>query len=89
MALIAFALFCAASIGVLRMVYALPQRDDSPSTRAIPISAETTLGARVETLMVGHPDLDGIQPLADGRDAFAARILMVTFSPVSGPLRTG
>jgi len=61
---------------VLRLAFPLPEGVvRSPST-ALQISPETALGARVGALAKEHPDLSGVLPLRDGRDAYSARVLL-------------
>ena len=52
-----------------------PLAPRTPST-AFADTGATRLGAAIAPLAAQHPGLSGIHPLADGRDAFAARVLL-------------
>ena len=52
-----------------------PLAPRTPST-ALADTDATRLGAAIAPLAAAHPGLTGIHPLADGRDAFAARALL-------------
>lgn len=52
-----------------------PLGERSPSV-ALPGTETTRLGQAVAPLAAGHPGLSGVYPLSDGRDAFAARVLL-------------
>jgi len=65
---------CAAmAVALLCACTGLPRLDGRSVSVAVPASDETRLGAAVQPLLQAHPGLSGIVPLADGRDAFAAR----------------
>lgn len=55
---------------------ALPSLQDRQPSVALTDTAETVLGHALLPITAAHPDLSGVYPLADGRDAFAARIMM-------------
>jgi putative cardiolipin synthase len=54
----------------------LPQNVERTPTRAIADTAETRLGRAVAPAAAAHPGLTGAHTLANGRDAFAARVLL-------------
>lgn len=66
----------AVGIVVLRLTHPLPALPEGPASTAMPASAETALGATLMPLVAAHPGRSGVVPLADGRDALAARILL-------------
>ena len=68
-------LLLAAGIGI-RLFYPLPPLDPRPASRHPDNTRDTPLGRGTAALMEGHPDLSGVHMLGDGRDAFAARILL-------------
>lgn len=70
------AIVLAVVIVALRLTHPLPDLPAGPASAAIAPSAETRLGAAILPLMAGHEGLSGVVPLADGRDALAARILL-------------
>jgi len=64
------------AILALRLTHPLPDLPRGVASSAIPPSEETALGAGLMPLMAEHENLSGVVPLADGRDALAARILL-------------
>ncbi|MCU4652976.1 phospholipase D family protein [Roseibacterium sp. SDUM158016] len=64
------------AVVVLRLTHPLPDLPGGEASAAIPASADTQLGAAILPLMARHEGLSGVVPLADGRDALAARILL-------------
>jgi putative cardiolipin synthase len=74
--LLALAIVLALAVVVLRLTHPLPDLPAGEASAAIPASAETRLGAALLPLMDRHEGLSGVVPLADGRDALAARILL-------------
>jgi putative cardiolipin synthase len=66
----------ALAVVVLRLTNPLPDLPEGEASSAIPASADTRLGAAILPLMAEHEGLSGVVPLADGRDALAARILL-------------
>jgi len=54
----------------------LPSLDRRSASTAFTDTAGTRLGAAIAPLAQAHPGLSGIYPLAEGRDAFAARVLL-------------
>ena len=60
----------------LRLTHPLPDLPSADTSGAIPASEETLLGANLMPLMAIHEGKSGVVPLADGRDALAARILL-------------
>ena len=55
---------------------ALPSLDGRVASTVITDTAHTQLGTAIAPLTAQHPGVSGIYPLADGRDAFAARALL-------------
>ncbi|SHG65392.1 phospholipase D family protein [Massilia sp. CF038] len=55
---------------------ALPAQDGRRASHAIAGGAETTMGKALAPLTAQHPGLSGVHALLDGRDAFAARVMM-------------
>lgn len=64
------------AIVILRLVFPLPSLDGRTESTAIPVSAETRLGAALLPDMAAHEGVSGVLSLRDGRDAFAARALL-------------
>jgi len=54
----------------------LPPHGAAPASAAILDTAGTGLGEAIAPLAAAHPGLSGVHPLAAGRDAFAARVLL-------------
>lgn len=54
----------------------LPPLGERAASVALAGTADTRLGQAIAPLAAGHPGLSGIYPLSDGRDAFAARVLL-------------
>ena len=69
----------ALALAVARLAFALPEDGRGAASRAIPASADTALGRAVAR----RPDESAIHPLEDGRDAFAARLLLVRAAEAS------
>ncbi|MCT8328957.1 phospholipase D family protein [Albidovulum sediminis] len=63
------------AIAALRLTHPLPPLPAGDSSTALPASEDTRLGAAILPLMVENEGMSGVVPLADGRDALAARIL--------------
>ncbi|MES2017651.1 MAG: phospholipase D family protein [Pseudomonadota bacterium] len=55
---------------------ALPPQDGRIASRALAGTDATLIGKAVAPLAAAHPGLSGVHLLADGRDAFAARMMM-------------
>jgi putative cardiolipin synthase len=55
---------------------ALPPQDQRNASRALHDTGTTRLGQAIAPLAAAHPGLSGVHPLIDGRDAFAARVLL-------------
>lgn len=73
------ALLLALAVGaaaVLGGCGALPALDGRVASTTLAHTQATELGAAVAPLLAAHPGLSGVYPLADGPDAFAARVLM-------------
>jgi putative cardiolipin synthase len=54
----------------------LPPLGERSATVALADTGDTQLGKAIAPLAVQHPGLSGVLPLPDGRDAFAARVLL-------------
>jgi putative cardiolipin synthase len=63
-------------IGCTQMFRLPPLEGRSPSS-GLSATADTALGRAVAPQVAAHPGQSGIFPLADGHDAFAARLLLV------------
>ncbi|WP_370231068.1 phospholipase D family protein [Salipiger bermudensis] len=74
--LLVLVIVLAIAIVVLRLLNPLPDLEGRSNSTHIPVSAETTLGSALMTATEAHPGQSGIWPLADGREAYAARILL-------------
>lgn len=61
---------------VLRVTHPLPALPTAEASTAVPACPGTQLGAALLPLVEANPGLSGVVPLADGRDALAARILL-------------
>lgn len=55
---------------------ALPPLDRRTASFALDGTDATRLGQAIAPLAAAHPGLSGVHPLIDGRDAFAARVLL-------------
>jgi cardiolipin synthase C len=71
-ALAALVLAC----GLLSGCASLPPLDGREASVALQASADTAIGKAVAPLVAQHPGLSGVHVLLDGRDAFAARVMM-------------
>lgn len=60
----------------------LPEADDKPIHTLLPqeLAEQTRLGQALQPQQDNNPGLTGIYPLADARDAFAARALLTTLA---------
>lgn len=74
--LLVLVIVLAIAIVALRLLYPLPDLEGRTESSHLPISSDTTLGQSVMTASEAHPGESGIWPLADGREAYAARILL-------------
>jgi putative cardiolipin synthase len=63
-------------IVVARFLFPLPSLADRTVSRALPPTAQTTLGRALSPQMAAHPGLSGVVPLKSGLDAFASRYLL-------------
>jgi len=70
--LVVFVLGC--GVFLLRHYSRLPSLDGRPISTSIADTHETQLGRAISPLLEAHPNLSGIFPLRDARDAFAARM---------------
>lgn len=66
----------AVALVVLRVIFPLPNQTERTDSSRIPASDGTALGAGVAKAAEAHPDESGVWPLADGREAYAARALL-------------
>lgn len=64
----------ALAIVTARLIFALPDISNRAESQAIPASPETELGRFVARAAVERPDLSGVIPLQDGKDALASRL---------------
>ena len=64
------------AIFVLRWTHPLPERPKGDATVSAPAGDNTRLGQALLPLISDNPDRTGVIPIADGRDALAARILL-------------
>src|SRR5512145_415311 len=55
---------------------ALPSLEGRPASSALTDTAQTRLNRALAADVAAHPRLTGIHPLANPRDAFAARVLL-------------
>src|SRR5690606_22151029 len=69
-------------VGV-RLLRPLPSLDGRRRTTAVTETNDTRLGRALGPLAAAHPGLTGIHALANGRDAFAARMLLARSAEVS------
>lgn len=74
--LVAIVVFIVVAIFALRWMFPLPSLDGRTESTALPISAETALGAAILPAMARHPGTSGVHPLRYGPDAFAARAVL-------------
>ena len=74
--LLALGVITGLALVALRLTHPLPDLPRGEASVAIPASAETALGAGLMPLIADHDGQSGVVPLADGRDALAARILL-------------
>jgi cardiolipin synthase C len=75
-ALLVVLLIVGGGLLVLRLTHPLPSLAGVEATRGLPASLQTRLGAALLPEIDRHSGLSGIAPLADGRDALAARVLL-------------
>jgi putative cardiolipin synthase len=66
----------AALAAILLACTTLPDLDGRTRSVTVRPTTDTRLGRAVDSLVAAHPTRSGIVPLADGRDAFAARALL-------------
>ena len=66
----------AIAILVLRWTHLLPERPTGDAAVSAPAGDDTRLGQTLLPLITANPDKTGVVPLADGRDALVARILL-------------
>ena len=74
--LLVLVIVLAIAIVVLRLLNPLPDLEGRSNSTRIPVSSETKLGNALITATEAHPGQSGIWPLSDGREAYAARILL-------------
>ncbi|MCA0928821.1 phospholipase D family protein [Ruegeria profundi] len=74
--ILAFGILIAITIFALRLLFPLPDQVDRIDSARIPATAETKLGAATLSAMASHPGKSGTSSLADGREAYAARVLL-------------
>ncbi|MFC3616704.1 phospholipase D family protein [Lutimaribacter marinistellae] len=66
-----------------RALYPVPTDTSREVSRAIPPSADTTLGAAVLPQVAAHPGLSGVSRLQDGHVSYAARIQLADMAEQS------
>jgi cardiolipin synthase C len=71
-----YILTLALGTGLLTGCTSLPTRNAVSTSTAFVDTADTRLGRAISPLVAAHRTESGIHPLRDGRDAFAARILL-------------
>ena len=64
------------AILVLRWTHPLPERPKGDAAVSAPAEDDTRLGQALLPLIITNPDRTGVIPIADGRDALVARILL-------------
>lgn len=72
---------------VLRLLYPLPPLPADEASRALPASTANRLGAALMPLAGAHEGQSGVVALADGRDALAARVLLLRAAEESADLQ--
>ncbi|ROU03209.1 phospholipase D family protein [Histidinibacterium lentulum] len=82
-ALLSIVVLIGVAILALRLFFPVPPLEGRPESMAIAASPETTLGAAILPLAEERPGESGVWPLADGREAYAARILLARAAEVS------
>ena len=81
--LVSLAALAAVLIVTMRVLYPLPAERNAVASAALPASEDTRLGASILPVAARHPGKSAVLALADGRDAFAARVLMIRAAEVS------
>lgn len=69
-------LLLGASLMLVDLLSPLPPLENRSTSSAFTDTARTRLGAAIAPRVRAHPETSGIYPLADGPDAFAARLLL-------------
>jgi len=82
-ALVSIVVLIGVAILALRLFFPVPPLEGRPESMAIAASADTTLGAAILPLAERHPGESGVWPLAEGREAYAARILLARAAEAS------
>lgn len=67
----------ALTVVMLRLLFPLPSLESRTESTALVASEETALGRALLPQIEAHPGLSGIRPLPDGREAFAARVMLI------------
>ncbi|WP_240989617.1 phospholipase D family protein [Salipiger mangrovisoli] len=67
----------------MKLLFPLPDRELVAAQHRLPPDTEGALGSVIVPLLAAHDGQSGVQPLADGRDAFAARVLLARAAQVS------
>ena len=78
-----FTLVATLAIIALRFTFPLPDISDRATSSRIPISATTTLGARVLRESAANPDKTGVFPLQKGIDALTSRLTLANAAETS------
>lgn len=67
----------------MKLAFPLPDRNFAEEQLHLPPDTEGALGQIIAPILAAHAGQSGVQPLADGRDAFAARVLLARAAQVS------
>lgn len=60
-----------------------PLPEPGPDAAALPAGTDTPLGRRHAETSAAHPDLTGVLPLADGKDALGSRLVLIGMAEAS------
>ena len=60
----------------MKLIFPLPKQNFAERQLRLPPDTEGELGRIIAPIVAAHPGESGVLPLADGRDAFAARMLL-------------
>lgn len=82
-ALLSIVVLIGVAIFALRLFFPVPPLEGRPESMAIAASPDTTLGGAILPLAEQHPGESGVWPLADGRESYAARILLARAAEAS------
>ncbi|OWU73558.1 phospholipase D family protein [Marinibacterium profundimaris] len=74
--LLTILVLCAVIVFGLKLLFPLPEETFAEATERLPAAPDSPLGRAILPALERHPDQSGIRPLADGRAAFAARVIL-------------